>query len=573
MPIEFKANVEPIPGYKLIEPLGRGGFGEVWKAEAPGGLLKAIKLVHGSLRSGTGEEVLVQQELKALHCVRGVRHPYILAMDRFDIVDGQLIIVMELADQSLWDRYKEYEVQGEAGIPREELLRYMEEAAEALDLMNFKYRLQHSDIKPQNLFLVHNHVKIADFGLVKDLKGMKALTSGCFSPIYSAPETFEGWVSQHSDQYSLAICWMELLTGVRPFDGKNARALLMQHMQAEPNLRALPIDDRPIIARSLAKKPAERFPTCMALVQALRKAGSAPAKPQATPVAARPSALGVAKPPVPTAPNLAQAAASTAAGYHLTFAIRCPGCGYTGRVPKKFKGQSVKCRECATAFFAAPPTDVAAAASAVPAKPAPPTPAPPRRPAAAAPVARPFAPPLAAPPKPAPPAPTPAAAKAAETMIIRAPRPTAQGVAPVPPSAPAIIKPPVEPLRAVDTYRPPLPSEAPVDLQAMVTALAPLVEQEQSESEEAIECPVCGHLQHAPADGQPGKLRCLQCGCVHGNTPAAPHKITMLPTANATALKHIQVECGVCGLVERVPFDQRGQSLKCRQCGCVQRVE
>ncbi|MBL8794572.1 MAG: serine/threonine protein kinase [Planctomycetia bacterium] len=561
MPIEFRANVEPIPGYKLIEPLGRGGFGEVWKAEAPGGVLKAIKLVHGSLRSGTGEEVLVQQELKALHCVRGVRHPYILAMDRFDIVDGQLLIVMELADHSLWDRYKEYEVQGEPGIPRDELLRYMEEAAEALDLMNIKYRLQHSDIKPQNLFLVHNHVKIADFGLVKDLKGMKALTSGCFSPIYAAPETFEGWVSQHSDQYSLAICWMELLTGVRPFDGKNARALLMQHMQAEPNLRALPIDDRPVIARSLAKKAAERFPTCMALVHELRRAGKTPPRPEPVPVA-KPAA-----PPAP--PSLTPAASAAAAGYQLTFAIRCPGCGYTGRVPKKFQGQSVKCRECATAFFAAPP----AAAAAAPVKP---TPAPPTRPAVPpTPVARPFTPSPAATPKPTPPAPAshPAAAKASETMIIRAPRPTAQGIAPVPASAPGLVKPPAEPLRAVDTYRPPLPSEAPVDLQAMVTALAPLVEQEQSESEEAIECPVCGHLRHGPADHQPGKLRCLQCGCVHGHTPAAPARHTMVPAHAATALKHIQVECGVCGHTERLPLDQKGQSHKCRQCGCVQRVE
>src|SRR5262249_56484472 len=89
MVVEFKANVEPIAGYKLIEPLGRGGFGEVWKAEAPGGLLKAIKLVHGSLRSGHGEEMLVQQELKALACVRGVRHPYILSMDRFDILRSE----------------------------------------------------------------------------------------------------------------------------------------------------------------------------------------------------------------------------------------------------------------------------------------------------------------------------------------------------------------------------------------------------------------------------------------------------------------------------------------------------
>src|SRR5262249_61904478 len=54
-----------------------------------GGLLKAIKLVHGSLRSSHGEEVLVEQELKALTCVRGVRHPYILSMDRFDILRSE----------------------------------------------------------------------------------------------------------------------------------------------------------------------------------------------------------------------------------------------------------------------------------------------------------------------------------------------------------------------------------------------------------------------------------------------------------------------------------------------------
>ena len=48
----------------------------------------------------------------------------------------------------------------------------MAETAEVLDLMNDQYQLQHLDIKPQNLFLVHNHVKVADFGLVKDLRGL-----------------------------------------------------------------------------------------------------------------------------------------------------------------------------------------------------------------------------------------------------------------------------------------------------------------------------------------------------------------------------------------------------------------
>ena len=125
---------------------------------------------------------------------REIRHPYILSLERFDIIDGQLIIVMELADRNLWDRFRECRAQGGVGIPREELLRYMEEAAEALDLMNNQYQIQHLDIKPQNLFLVFNHVKVADFGLAKVLEGVRATVTGGVTPVYAAPETFEGWV-------------------------------------------------------------------------------------------------------------------------------------------------------------------------------------------------------------------------------------------------------------------------------------------------------------------------------------------------------------------------------------------
>ena len=181
-----------------------------------------------------------EQELKALSRVKTVRHPYILSLERYDIIDGQLIIVMELADRNLWDRFKECRAQGLPGIPREELLGYMEETAEALDLMNNEYQLQHLDIKPQNLFLVHNHIKVADFGLVKDLEGMQASVTGGVTPVYAAPETFDGWVSRFCDQYSLAIVYQELLTGQRPFTGTNVRQLILQHLQAAPNVEPLP---------------------------------------------------------------------------------------------------------------------------------------------------------------------------------------------------------------------------------------------------------------------------------------------------------------------------------------------
>src|SRR5947209_7389630 len=258
MAVRIEKQAEPIPGYRLIERLGGGGFGEVWKAEAPGGLHKAIKFVFGDLKSAGEDGQRAEQELKALSRVKTVRHPYILSLERYDIIDGQLLIVMELADRNLWDRYKECRAQGLPGIPREELLGYMEESAEALDLMNLQYQLQHLDIKPQNLFLVHNHVKVADFGLVKDLEGMRASVTGGVTPVYAAPETFDGWVSRFSDQYSLAIVYQELLTGQRPFAGSNVRHLILQHLQATPNVSILPPSDQPIILKALAMNPDER---------------------------------------------------------------------------------------------------------------------------------------------------------------------------------------------------------------------------------------------------------------------------------------------------------------------------
>ncbi len=272
MGVRIEPNSEPIAGYRLIERLGGGGFGEVWKAEAPGGLYKAIKFVYGDLLSSDSEDASrPEQELKALSRVKTVRHPYILNTERYDIIDGQLMIVMELADRTLWDRFKECRTQGLVGIPREELLPYMAETAEALDLMNVNFQLQHLDIKPQNLFLVFNHVKVADFGLVKDLGGKGAATiTGGVTPVYAAPETFDGYLSQHTDQYSLGIVYQELLTGHRPFAGATIRQLVFQHLQGVPDLSFLPASDRPAVSRALAKSSDDRFPTCMEFVAALK---------------------------------------------------------------------------------------------------------------------------------------------------------------------------------------------------------------------------------------------------------------------------------------------------------------
>jgi serine/threonine protein kinase len=296
MPLLIASQSELIPGYRLVERLGQGGFGEVWKAEAPGGFLKAVKIIHGNLSSSNLDPAQSNQELKALQRVKAVRHPFILSLERFDIIDDRLIIVSELADRTLFDRFQECRAQGLPGIPRPELLRYLEEAAEALDLMNAQFNLQHLDIKPQNLFLLYNHVKVGDFGLVKDLEGMFAQITSGVTAVYAAPETFEGLVSRFCDQYNLAIVFQELLTGHLPFNGTTGRHLMLQHVMGVPNLEPLPATDQPVVGRALSKKPEERYPSCLDFVRALwqpdasaleeTQADSAPTSAALTPIIA-----------------------------------------------------------------------------------------------------------------------------------------------------------------------------------------------------------------------------------------------------------------------------------------------
>jgi hypothetical protein len=269
-------NAEPIPGYRLIEPLGSGGFGEVWKCEAPGGLFKAIKFVYGNIDSLDVDAVRAEQEKHALERIKEVRHPFVCSIERFEVVGGELVIVMELADKSLHDLFIECQNAGMIGIPRDDLLRYLRDAAEALDYMNEKHNLQHLDVKPRNLFMVSDRVKVADFGLVKHLERQSSSgILGGVTPLYAPPETFNGKISKHSDQYSLAIVYQELLTGQRPYTGKNVRALAQEHLKGQPELRSLPEAERPIIARALAKDPDQRFPNCMAFLRALYNARAA----------------------------------------------------------------------------------------------------------------------------------------------------------------------------------------------------------------------------------------------------------------------------------------------------------
>ena len=263
-----------LPGYTLADRIGSGGYAEVWRAEAPGGIQKAVKLVHGYY-----DDEFALQELKALERVKGVRHPFLLSLERFEVISGRLVILTELADMSLEQRLRACRADGLSGIPRDELLRYMSDAAEAIDFLSQRHQLLHLDIKPENLLILGDHIKVADFGLVKELatRTQNSLVSG-MTPTYASPEMFDDNPSIQSDQYSLAIVYQEMLVGTLPFTGRTAAQLTKQHTQLEPQLSSLPVDERPIVARALAKNPEDRYPSCRAFVEALvNRSGALPA--------------------------------------------------------------------------------------------------------------------------------------------------------------------------------------------------------------------------------------------------------------------------------------------------------
>lgn len=262
---------EPLPGYRLIELLGRGGFGEVWKCEVPGGLVKAIKFVGGEDPSRKAKRSLADQELKALQRIKMIRHPYLLSIERVEVIEDILIVVMELADQSLYKLLLQYQADGRNSFPRNLLLRWMLETAEVLDLLNFQFGLQHLDIKPHNLFLISGHIKVADFGLVNSFLDptRTAIEHGGGTPLYCPPERIKGKVCSQSDQYSLAIVYQQLLTGTLPFFSYNPYELMTMHLSEPPDLKALSPEDRKVVARALSKDPDTRFPSCVDFVHAL----------------------------------------------------------------------------------------------------------------------------------------------------------------------------------------------------------------------------------------------------------------------------------------------------------------
>lgn len=263
---------EPVAGYKLVRPLGKGGFGEVWEAKGPGGFSMALKFIHLQGYAGA-------VEVRSLDLMKSLRHPNLLSMFGAWERNGYLIVAMELAEGTLYDYLKKSVAKGQPGIAMDELLEFLYEAAKGIDFLNEPRHslgdgvppigIQHRDIKPQNILLLGGSAKVADFGLAKLLESTVCASSGSMSPAYSAPEFSMGKTTRWSDQYSLAVSYCQLRGNKLPFTGTLSQ-IVAGHMSLPPDLSMIPGEqERKVVGRALAKKPEQRWESCRQFVEAL----------------------------------------------------------------------------------------------------------------------------------------------------------------------------------------------------------------------------------------------------------------------------------------------------------------
>lgn len=312
----LKIGEEPVPGYRLVRFLGRGGFGQVWQATSPGGIHVALKIIDLSGREGL-------KEFKALRLMKSIRQANLTPILAFWLKDedgflvdeaqvagdlspatqpaatpmqgtvlhgslskmrpSELIIAMGLGDKTLSDRLRECQQEGLEGIPPEELFSYMLDAARAIDFLNTPRHdlghgpvspIQHCDIKPQNILIVGDTAQVCDFGLARELGANVKMTTAAVSPAYGAPELIEGQPpSGATDQYSLAITYIELRTGDLPFaDPDSYMHVVNAHLQGGLDLTGLPVEEQAIIRKATLRAPSERFASATRMVKALRQA-------------------------------------------------------------------------------------------------------------------------------------------------------------------------------------------------------------------------------------------------------------------------------------------------------------
>ena len=212
-------------GWQLNHSLGHGGFNYVFREEI-GGLPRAVKISKDPVE-------VDEHEWRSLEIVRHLNgHPRLLTLIQYEQTLGYVVTVWELAEGSLQDRLEERLARDQGPFSAQELLGWMQEAAEGIDALNAR-GICHQDIKPANLLLVRGHVKIGDLGLAK-LAGAstRSHTRGLGTPGFLPPEGYEGRLVPWIDVYGLCASYVHLRTGKLPF-GSNVLQVLERQRNGE----------------------------------------------------------------------------------------------------------------------------------------------------------------------------------------------------------------------------------------------------------------------------------------------------------------------------------------------------
>jgi serine/threonine-protein kinase len=264
-----------LAGYRIVEPLGRGGTSVVYRAEHVRlGRPAALKLLAPVLgEAGFRDRFLRESQLAA-----SIDHPSILPVYDAGEEDGLLYIAMACVEGNDLKTL----LADEGRLPLRRALRILGQIGSALDAAHAR-GLVHRDVKPANILVgADDRAYLSDFGVVKELSSNGTTRTGTFVGTieYCAPEQIEGGaVDGRADVYALACVLYESLTGETPFHRPSEVAVLNAHLHAPPPklTRAapeLPGALEPVIAKALSKSPLDRYATCAEFLAAARAAAA-----------------------------------------------------------------------------------------------------------------------------------------------------------------------------------------------------------------------------------------------------------------------------------------------------------
>ncbi|HEY5923169.1 MAG TPA: protein kinase [Kofleriaceae bacterium] len=287
-----------VGNYVLVQALGEGGMGSVYRAVHPAiGAEVAIKVLHAT------SEAHAQRFLLEAQAVNRVRHANLIKiLDTGYLADRRPYLVMELLDGvSLADA---------VGKLAPELACYV--AAEALDALAAVHAegIVHRDLKPPNVFLTRSgRVVVLDFGIAKLVDGDAATQSTDLvgTPEYMAPEQIRSQpLDRRTDLYAMGVLLYETITGKRPFASAITFDMLVQHLERPPTpprtvMPALAPAIDAAIMRALEKLPAQRYADANEMAAALLAAGGSTIRREG--VIAFVQAHGPAPQPVPLEPQ------------------------------------------------------------------------------------------------------------------------------------------------------------------------------------------------------------------------------------------------------------------------------